>query len=283
MKNTKYTAYIGLALALILFSCNENKINTIEKVNLIPLPQKMELKENSFLLHAETKINADDLFLNELNYLKKIFPNQKSSINNSIKFNKTEGFQKEEYELNIDEHTIEINATFPAGIMRGIQTLRQLFPTDFEKEKNTIFIPSLKIHDSPRFPWRGMLLDCSRHFMEKEFVMRYIDLLALHKMNTLHWHITDDQGWRIEIEKYPKLTEVGAWRTEKDGTRYGGFYSKKDIAEIVAYATERHINIVPEIELPGHCTAALAAYPELACTDGPFEVETDWGVFKDIY
>ncbi|MEM7299080.1 MAG: family 20 glycosylhydrolase, partial [Bacteroidota bacterium] len=127
------------------------------------------------------------------------------------------------------------------------------------------------------------LLDCSRHFMEKEFVKKYIDLLALYKMNVLHWHLTEDQGWRIEIDRYPLLTEVGAWRNGEDGKPYGGFYSKDDIREIVSYAQERGITVVPEIELPGHSQAALAAYPQFSCTGGPFEVETEWGVFKEIY
>ena len=126
-------------------------------------------------------------------------------------------------------------------------------------------------------------MDCCRHFMSIDFVKRYIDLLAYHKMNVLHWHLTEDQGWRIEIDKYPKLTDVGAWRKEKDGTIYGGFYTKEQIKNVVDYAYKRGVNIVPEIELPGHSVAALAAYPEYSCTGGPFEVEKDWGVFKDIY
>lgn len=273
-----------ILIILTLLSCTENKIKKVENINLIPLPQKMELKnDGAFLFSNNTDIITDKSFEKEATYLKEFRSKKRAGVENTIEIIKVENFKKEEYKLNITPNKIEIKATFPEGVMRAIQTLRQIFPPNYEKEKNPVQIPTLSIHDSPRFPWRGMLLDCSRHFMEKEFVMRYIDLLALHKMNTLHWHITDDQGWRIEIDKYPKLTEIGAWRTEKDGIRYGGFYTKEDIAEIVAYAQERHINIVPEIELPGHCTAALAAYPELACTDGPFEVETDWGVFKDIY
>ena len=119
--------------------------------------------------------------------------------------------------------------------------------------------------------------------MQKDFVKRYIDLLAFHKMNILHWHLTEDQGWRIEIDKYPKLTEIGAWRENKDGEKYGGFYTKEDIKEIVLYAENRGIEIVPEIELPGHSVAAIASYPHLSCTGDSIKVETDWGVFKDIY
>ena len=128
-----------------------------------------------------------------------------------------------------------------------------------------------------------MLLDCCRHFMDVEFVKRYIDLLAYHKMNILHWHLTEDQGWRVAIEKYQELTNVGAWRTEKIGEKYGGFYTKSQIREVVAYAQERHITIVPEIELPGHSVAAIASYPHLSCTGDSINVGIDWGVYKDIY
>ena len=186
---------------------------------------------------------------------------------------------EEEYQMKINKDSIIINATTTTAMMRGIQTLRQLLPIHKKKAN----IPALYIHDYPQFPWRGMLLDCSRHFMDLNFVKRYIDLLAYHKMNVLHWHITEDQGWRIAIDRFPKLTQIGAWRTEKDGTIYGGFYSKEEIKSLVEYASQRHITIVPEIELPGHSLAALAAYPHLSCTGGPFEVENDWGVFKDIY
>ncbi len=156
-------------------------------------------------------------------------------------------------------------------------------------------VPAVEIIDSPRFSWRGMHLDVGRHFFPISFVKRYIDLLAMHKMNRFHWHLTEDQGWRIEIKKYPKLTQIGAWRSESlvghytdeprkyDGVRYGGFYTQDEIREVVAYAAKRFITVVPEIEMPGHSVAALAAYPELACTDGPFEVEKLWGVHEDVY
>ena len=128
-----------------------------------------------------------------------------------------------------------------------------------------------------------MLLDCGRHFMDVAFIKGLLDWLALHKFNVLHWHLTEDQGWRLEVPGYPRLTEVAAWRTDHDGSRYGGFYTTEQVREIVAYAAERHITVVPEIEMPGHCVAALAAYPELSCTGGPFEVETQWGIHDDVY
>ncbi|RZK94571.1 MAG: beta-N-acetylhexosaminidase, partial [Hymenobacter sp.] len=156
-------------------------------------------------------------------------------------------------------------------------------------------LPAVEVADKPRYSWRGMHLDVSRHFFPVEFVKQYIDYLALHKMNTFHWHLTDDQGWRIEIKKYPKLTSVGGYREgtlighygakvpEYDNVRYGGFYTQEQVKEVVKYAQDRYITVVPEIEMPGHALAALAAYPELSCTGGPFKVGQTWGVFDDIF
>lgn len=192
----------------------------------------------------------------------------------------------EGYKIRVKRKKIEITARSENGLFYAIQTLRQLFPPEFEIEKSgktEWSVPCVDITDFPRFKWRGSLLDCCRHYMDKEFVKRYIDLLATHKMNRFHWHLTEDQGWRIEIKKYPKLTDIGAWRTDSEGKKYGGFYSQEDIKEIVAYAKSRYVEIIPEIEMPGHSTAALAAYPRYSCTGGPFSVETNWGVFKDIY
>ncbi len=162
-----------------------------------------------------------------------------------------------------------------------------------EGARTTGVLPCLSIADQPRFPWRGMHLDVCRHFFPVEFVKRYIDLLARYKMNTFHWHLTEDQGWRIEIKKYPKLTEVGAWRSggqvgpysrrEYDSIPYGGFYTQAQIKEVVAYAAARHVTVVPEIEMPGHAMAALAAYPALGCIGGPYEVQKGWGVFDDVF
>ena len=265
-----------LLLSLFLCACiHPENIG----VNILPSPQQFELKEGKFLFDASTGVFADSVFFEQIPYLKSISSQPLNGESTTIALLYEGAFSDEEYILDINEDTIAISATTSEGIIRGIQTLRQLLPL----QKKSAYIPALSIHDYPRFSWRGMLLDCSRHFMEKDFVKRYIDLLALHKMNVLHWHLTEDQGWRIEIEQYPKLTEIGAWRTQKDGSIYGGFYTKEDIREIVAYAKERHITVVPEIELPGHSLAALASYPQLSCTGGPFEVENDWGVFKDIY
>jgi hexosaminidase len=139
-----------------------------------------------------------------------------------------------------------------------------------------------EIYDRPRFPWRGSLLDTGRHFFDKEFVKKYIDILAFHKFNRFHFHLTEDQGWRIEIKKYPQLTEQGAYRRE-NGSVYGGYFTRQDIKEIVAYAKERHIMVIPEIDMPGHCYSALSVFPELSCSGGPFVQEARWGVYKDVY
>jgi hexosaminidase len=206
----------------------------------------------------------------------------------------------EGYKLSVTSHRVTVRAPETAGLFYGIQTIRQLLPTDIFRDapvdSTDWSMPAVTIEDQPRFRWRGAHLDVVRHFMPKEFVKKYIDLLALHKMNSFHWHLTDDQGWRIEIRKYPKLTEVGAWRKETmvppypknradmkfDSTPTGGFYTQDDIREIVAYAADRHINVVPEIEMPGHAVAAIAAYPELGLTGDTTTVATYWGVFSNI-
>lgn len=267
-----------ILLCWLLFSCtiqNENKIN------LIPKPQELITHNGKFYLSDRTGIDFDSLFLSEAQYFKKITSLPLNGSSNHISLKYRNSLAKEEFYIEVEKKEIKIEASTPDGIMRGIQTLRQIC-VDFGHKK-IIEIPCLSIHDFPRFSWRGMLLDCCRHFMTKEFVMRYIDLLAYHKMNVLHWHLTEDQGWRIQIDKYPKLTEVGAYRIQKDGSSYGGFYTKEDIKEIINYAEERHITIVPEIEFPGHCVAAIASYPQLSCTGDSILVGNDWGVYKDIY
>jgi hexosaminidase len=192
---------------------------------------------------------------------------------------------KGSYQLSILKDRILLNADDATGIFYGISTLNQLrlLRQSQPPALHQPAFPCMNIRDEPAFAHRGLLLDCCRHFMSKEFILKYIDLLALYKMNVLHWHLTEDQGWRIQIDQYPLLTEVGAWRREADGSLYGGFYTKADIREIVAYAAARHVTIIPEIEMPGHSLAAIAAYPSLGCTGNKVEVENDWGVFKDIY
>ena len=193
----------------------------------------------------------------------------------------------EGYRLVVTERAITIRARRPAGLFYGVETLRQLLRPDGT-------IPVVTVTDAPRFRWRGMHLDVGRHWFPVDFVKRYIDLMARYKLNTFHWHLTEDQGWRIEIRKYPRLTEVGACRAETvvrksfdpyvgDGKPYCGFYTQDEVREVVRYARARHITVVPEIEMPGHAVAALASYPELGCGPGPYEVWTRWGVNENIY
>ncbi len=202
----------------------------------------------------------------------------------------------EGYRLVVTPARVELAAPARAGLFYGIQTLRQLFPVAVEQETPVAGVawqvPALTIEDQPRFRWRGAMLDVCRHLLSADEIKTFIDLMALHKLNTLQLHLTDDQGWRIEIKKYPKLTEVGAWRAESpkhgqrnqgDGKRYGGFLTQAQLQDIVAHATARHITVVPEIEMPGHGLAALSAYPELGCTGGPYQPRTRWGVEPDVF
>lgn len=208
---------------------------------------------------------------------------------------------EEGYRLSATPGGVTVTARTGAGLFYGAQTLVQLLPPAALRGGRigngamAWTVPSVDIHDAPRFGYRGLHLDVVRHFFPVEFVKRYIDLMARYKFNRFHWHLTDDQGWRIEIKRYPRLTEVGAWR---DSTlighysnrphrfvyeRYGGFYTQDEIREVVEYARQRHVTIVPEIEMPGHASAALAAYPNLGCTAGPSKIEAIWGVFPDIF
>jgi hexosaminidase len=204
----------------------------------------------------------------------------------------------ERYRLDVSDGSIQIAAADPAGLFYGLQTLRQLMPAGTRQARSgrirAVAVRAVTIDDEPRFSYRGMHLDVGRHFFPVEFVKKYIDLLATYKMNTFHWHLTEDQGWRIAIEQYPRLTEVGAFRNETileknfdpyvgDATPHGGFYTQEQIREVVAYARRRFVTVIPEIEMPGHSTAALAAYPELGCTDAAVEVATVWGVHENIY
>lgn len=278
------------------------KSNGRLKPSLIPIPSKMELKQGQFILTPSTLLLTSPSVLPEVQYFVNcIKPATGFSL--AIK-EETEQLPRskhilfhldftlrdlgeEGYKLDVAKDKIVLSAYRPAGIFYGIQTLRQLLPVEIfhkriSKQKQWI-IPCVEIEDKPRFSWRGHLFDCCRHFFPKETIKRTLDLMALHKLNRFHWHLTEDQGWRLEIKRYPNLTKTGAWRTEKNEKTYGGFYSQEDIKEIVAYAAARHIIVVPEIEMPGHSSAALTSYPELGCTGGPYEVPHTWGIKKDVY
>ncbi|MBL7857429.1 MAG: beta-N-acetylhexosaminidase [Cyclobacteriaceae bacterium] len=289
---------------------------TPNDISIIPKPVKLEQKTGSFIVNNKTIIvveNGDAESIRVANVMAERF---KTAAGLSIKVSSVKKYStqknvilftsakadpvlgSEGYQLSVSAGAVVIRAIDPAGFFYGMQTIFQLLPAEIHGNVPAAIgwqIPGVEIVDKPRFVWRGMHLDVGRHFMSVEFIKKYIDNMAMHKLNVFHWHLTEDQGWRLEIKKYPKLTEVGAWRKETlighledkphtfDGKRYGGFYTQQEAKEIVAYAKERFITVVPEIEMPGHAKAAIAAYPELGVTGKPVEVGTYWGVFPDIF
>jgi hexosaminidase len=275
---------------------------------VIPLPASWERLETHFTLQADTVIVANEVTLETAQQLAAFlrpatgfaFPIQPEVKDNAIWLELKSNLEEEAYELEVTSKGVHIHAATTTGLFYGVQTLRQLLPVKIfgsSKVDNISWqIEGVRIQDKPRFSWRGLHLDTARHFMPVAFIKKLLDAMALHKLNVFHWHLTDDQGWRIEIKRYPKLTEVGAWRKETlvghalsvdphrfDGTPHGGFYSQDDVLEIVRYASERHITIVPEIEMPGHAQAAIAAYPELGNTKERLEVATTWGVIEHVF
>ena len=292
----------------VLLSCKK-EIKTTE-IFIIPKPVEVIFTGSEFKISQHTKIvykDSDADFNKVALYLKNeikkslnldldIIISENLSKKNSIFLIKDsiQNNHPEGYLMNVTNRNIQLFSSTANGAFYGVQTLLQLLKIDDLNDQITFGnkIPGVKINDYPRFQWRGMHLDVCRHFYDKEFVKKYIDALAMHKMNTFHWHLTDDQGWRIEIKKYPKLTEIGSVRKETmvgknwnefDGKPYTGFFTQEDIKEIVQYASDRFITIVPEIEMPGHALAALASYPEFGCTGGPYEVAKTWGVFDDVF
>jgi hexosaminidase len=271
---------------------------------VVPLPENIKILVNKpFILNASTNIvyaNGDSLLQRNAAFLAEYVEKSvglslvvKSHSSNSdgnifLRIDK-KIIGDEAYKISVNQHNIIISGKTANGVFYGIQTLRKSLPIIQHVEH--VVLPAAVITDSPRFAYRGMMLDVARHFFSVDFVKEYIDLLALHNMNTFHWHLTDDQGWRIEIKKYPLLTKIGSIRKHTtlgrnssldDGTPYGGFYTQQQAREIVEYAKERYITVIPEIDMPGHMLGALAAYPELGCTGGPYEVSGNWGVFDDI-
>jgi hexosaminidase len=279
---------------------------------IVPQPSKMTTRPGHFVLNARTTIATDAASValgHQLaRYLEpatafrfRVVTTAAPAGSIALRLDPSlKALGREGYTLDVRPSGITARAAGEAGLFYAIQTIRQLLPAEIFREAAVDGvewrIPAVSIEDVPRFAWRGGHLDVARHFMPKEFVKKYVDLLALHKLNSLHLHLTDDQGWRLEIARYPRLTEVGAWRKETlvgryqrdvegryDATRHGGFYTQADAKEIVAYARARQITVVPEIEMPGHAVAASAAYPELGVTGQPMEVATRWGIFSDIF
>ena len=280
-----------IAAILFLLGCqpspNKNPFNP--KTSVIPMPtllvNKEEFFEAKFLnTKDDFKIREFELFKKQLkNFFPKktIFSKSTNSKNFEIKIDQTINEDASFYELLIGQEFIVLKGG-KKGVFYGLQTLFQLIVLNYDSISNSIRLPCLEIKDKNSFEHRGFLMDCCRHFFSVKTIKKYIDLLALYKMNVLHWHLTEDQGWRIEIDKYPKLNTVGSWREDSTG-KYGGFYTKKEIREIVKYAKERYIEVIPEIELPGHSQAAIASYPFLSCESKQIKVANSWGVFKDIY
>jgi hexosaminidase len=273
---------------------------------ILPMPNHIEEHNGQFIINNKTQIITEEAQLGELlaSYLSPAtgfelaINEQTETEDNIIHINITEDAHEhtEGYKLTVSENTIQITAPEARGIVYGMQTLLQLLPAQImgkEASENIEWtVPAVEISDAPEFKWRGLHLDVGRHMFSIEFIKKFIDMLVFYKLNTFHWHLTEDQGWRIEIKQYPKLTEIGGYRKESpipenrhqgDGVPYGGFYTQDEVREVVAYATERHIEVVPEIELPGHSVAALAAYPELGCVGKDYEVRTTWGIADDVY
>jgi hexosaminidase len=282
---------------------------------IIPQPRSVESREGSFSLGPQTSIAADvastetarclaERLRQATGYnLNLAMSAELKPVSGGILLTTAEAkpdLGTEGYELAVTKDSVVIRAPAQAGIYYGIQTLLQLLPPDVFAAKPVHqggwTIPCVQIQDQPQFKWRGFMLDVARHFFTKEEVKQMLDVLALHKLNTFHMHLTDDQGWRIEIKKYPRLTQIGAWRKDAgfgldpkasttygpDG-RYGGYYTQADIREIVAYAATKHITVVPEIEMPGHASAALSAFPDLSCNGGPYTPNAEGGVFAGVY
>ncbi len=307
----KLTFLVLTIFSLSSFSPKESQKET--SINIIPKPAHLVVHRGDFGWNVKTHIVViqPKKLKFESQYLANIINKHtgfkpeidsvlgKKDMKNAIvlRLSAKASKNQEGYELNVNRKSISILAPASKGIFYGIQSLLQLFPPSFyaSVHQKVWKIPDIFIKDAPRFPYRGMLLDVSRHFFPPADIKLYIDMLAMYKFNTFHWHLTDDQGWRIQIKKYPKLTEIGAWRDSTligrlgskpvryDKKRYGGFYTQAQIRSIVHYAAQRHITIIPEIEMPGHSEAALASYPGLACIPGPFHVLTTWGGTKNIY
>lgn len=303
---SKTFTFLFLILQALCFSQSNSP-----SLSIIPQPNKVEFAEGTFAFNSETKIimgnpsmfSYMEAFMSytglyfgyRLHAIPDMQPGENYILLKPVMWEKD---SPEKYELTIEKQHITISAQLNgAGFTYAFQSLLQLLsatqPMVSGPETPTITIPCVKITDEPRYTWRGMHLDVSRHFFDVAFIKKYLDLMAFYKMNTFHWHLTDDQGWRIEIKKYPKLLINAAWRNgtmvgkpgdkKYDNLRYGGFYTQENIRDVVNYAAQRNITVVPEIEMPGHSVAAISAYPYLSCTGKQIDVARGWGVFDDVF
>ena len=304
---------LACVLTLIPMVMCAKKTETV--INVVPYPQSVEIGKGAFK-GAGANFNCDQAIDAESARLIRDFADRitfvsgrtnsfaspvglsKAAVDGKMKgfiFLKDGAMGTEEYSIDITKKNCVVKASGKNGFLYAIQTLKQLtdpavYSDEIDPAQKFMF-PAVSIKDKPRFAYRGMHLDCARHFFSVEEVKKYLDVMAIYKLNRLHWHLTEDQGWRIEIKKYPKLTQIGAFRngtmvgkdfSSNDGVRYGGYYTQDQIREVVAYAESLGIVIIPEIDLPGHMLGALAAYPELGCTGGPYEVWTKWGVSDQV-
>ena len=298
--------FVLFAVLLLVAGCGRTPVNLTPEI--IPQPERLEVREGTFRIKASTPILTDgsqgalqvasylgDRFRRVTGWDMPVGTFQEPAKGIVLKLDGGPDLGAEGYTLDVGKDAAVIVAHQPAGLFYGVQTLFQLLPPEIYSEgkadKVRWVAPAVSITDRPRFAYRGMHLDVCRHFFDVAFVKRYIDYLAMHKFNTFHWHLTEDQGWRIEIKAYPKLQSISSKRRETqiaksdryDGKPHGGYYTQDEVRDVVAYAAQRHITVIPEIEMPGHSIAALTAYPELSCTGGPFEVRRRWGVSEDIY
>lgn len=291
---------LAIIIGLLFAQCTPTP-TTQANYEVIPMPQNIMLSnsDSQFVLHSGTLISYtsgnEDMARNaqflqtyltdQLGYTLRIEPGIASK---GIVLKLNEGQASEGYTITVDADRVLVEATSPAGIFYGIQTIRKAVPVEMGA---VVGLPAGIITDAPRFAYRGAHLDVCRHFFSVDSVKTYIDMLVLHNMNKFHWHLTEDQGWRMEIKQFPKLTEIGSVRNgtmirkdwnSNDSIQYGGFYTQDECREIVKYAADRYITVIPEIDMPGHMVAAVTAYPELGCTGGPYEVRTIWGVSEEL-
>ncbi|UKJ08656.1 beta-N-acetylhexosaminidase [Solitalea lacus] len=313
MKTTKKV--IGFVFCVIITAFSVKAQTNADRYPIIPKPKQLIAQKGEFVIDKGTKINVNSKDANlqkAVSFLVDLLEpstgiklgSNKGSGKNVIAFTLDPTLENAEaYRIAITTKNINVRSKTAAGAFRAIQTLRQLMPVEVEQKQAANVakwsVPCAIIEDAPRFEYRGIHLDVGRHMFPVEFIKKYIDLLALFKYNNFHWHLTEDQGWRIEIKKYPKLTTIGSYREETavgktttgtsiidrkyDCTPYKGFYTQDEVREVVKYAQDRFINVIPEIEMPGHALAALSAYPILGCTHGPYDVATHWGVFNDVF
>ncbi|WP_337932512.1 beta-N-acetylhexosaminidase [Hallella sp.] len=276
--------------------------NRVADYNVIPLPQEVTLtQKGAFVLTGATPIvypKGDEQLKNDAQFLSDYIADvtalrlttTSAKVKNAITLRLNKKVQgKEGYVITVDKKGVVIEGATAAGVFYGVQTLRKSIPVD--KSLTEVTLPGVVLKDAPRFGYRGVMLDCARHYFPVKFVKQFIDLIAMHNMNVFHWHLTDDQGWRIEVKKYPDLAKIGSVREKTvlghnsdvfDDTPYGGYYTQEEAREIVKYAADRFITVIPEIDMPGHMIAALAAYPDMGCTGGPYKVSPIWGIMPDV-